>query len=33
MKIAVCVKHAIDETELKVDPAGNPQLRGAQPAR
>ena len=29
MKIAVCVKHAIDEAELKVDQAGNPQLAGA----
>jgi electron transfer flavoprotein beta subunit len=29
MRIAVCVKHAIDETELKVDSAGNPQLKGA----
>ncbi|HXW94706.1 MAG TPA: electron transfer flavoprotein subunit beta/FixA family protein [Nitrososphaerales archaeon] len=29
MKIAVCVKNAVDETELKVDPGGNPQLRGA----
>jgi len=29
MKIAVCVKHAVDETELKVDSGGNPQLRGA----
>jgi electron transfer flavoprotein beta subunit len=29
MKIAVCVKHAIDEAELKVDSAGNPQLTGA----
>jgi electron transfer flavoprotein beta subunit len=29
MKIAVCVKHAIDETELKVDSGGNPQLKGA----
>jgi electron transfer flavoprotein beta subunit len=29
MKIAVCVKHAIDETELKVDSEGNPQLKGA----
>jgi electron transfer flavoprotein beta subunit len=29
MKIAVCVKHAVDETELKVDSAGSPQLKGA----
>jgi electron transfer flavoprotein beta subunit len=29
MKIAVCVKHAIDETELKTDSSGNPQLKGA----
>ncbi len=29
MKIAVCVKSAVDETELKVDSAGNPQLTGA----
>jgi len=29
MKIAVCVKHVVDETELKVDPGGNPQLKGA----
>ncbi len=29
MKIAVCVKHAVDETELKVDSAGNPLLKGA----
>jgi len=29
MKIAVCVKHAVDEAELKVDSAGNPQLAGA----
>ncbi len=29
MKIAVCVKHAVDEAELKTDPAGSPQLRGA----
>jgi len=29
MKIAVCVKHAVDETELKVDAGGNPQLKGA----
>jgi len=29
MKIAVCVKHAVDETELKVDSGGNPQLKGA----
>ena len=29
MKIAVCVKHAVDETELKVDPTGSPQLKGA----
>jgi len=29
MKIAVCVKHAIDETELKVDSTGSPQLKGA----
>jgi electron transfer flavoprotein beta subunit len=29
VKIAVCVKHAVDETELKVDQAGNPQFAGA----
>lgn len=29
MKIAVCVKHAIDEAELKIDPSGSPQLAGA----
>jgi len=29
MKIAVCVKHAVDEAELKVDSGGNPQLAGA----
>ena len=29
MKIAVCVKHAIDETELRVDSGGRPQLEGA----
>ena len=30
MKIVVCVKHAIDESELKVDGQGRPQLQGAQ---
>jgi electron transfer flavoprotein beta subunit len=30
MKVAVCVKHAIDESELKVDAQGRPQLQGAQ---
>ena len=29
MKIAVCVKHAIDETELKTDSSGVPRLSGA----
>ena len=29
MKIAVCVKHAIDEAELKVDSGGKPVLAGA----
>ena len=29
MRIAVCVKHAIDETELKIDSSGAPQLSGA----
>ena len=29
MRIAVCVKHAIDEAELKTDQSGNPQLKGA----
>ena len=29
MKIAVCVKHAVDESELKIDPSGKPQLDGA----
>lgn len=30
MNIVVCVKHAIDESELKVDSAGTPILQGAQ---
>lgn len=30
MKVVVCVKHAIDESELKVDGQGRPQLQGAQ---
>jgi len=30
MKIVVCVKHAIDESELKADAQGRPQLQGAQ---
>jgi electron transfer flavoprotein beta subunit len=30
MKVVVCVKHAIDESELKVDTQGRPQLQGAQ---
>ena len=29
MKIAVCVKHAVDETELKIDSSGKPVLAGA----
>lgn len=29
MKIAVCVKHAVDETELKADQSGKPILKGA----
>ncbi len=29
MKVAVCVKHAIDEAELKIDSSGNPLLAGA----
>ncbi len=29
MKVAVCVKHAIDETELKTGPSGSPVLAGA----
>ncbi|QQG49211.1 MAG: electron transfer flavoprotein subunit beta/FixA family protein [archaeon] len=29
MKIAVCVKQALDEAELRVDPSGRPQLEGA----
>ena len=29
MKIAVCVKHAVDEAELKLDPSGKPVLAGA----
>lgn len=29
MKIAVCVKHAIDESELRLDPTGKPILAGA----
>ncbi len=29
MKIAVCVKHTVDEAELKVDSSGSPQLAGA----
>ncbi|MDG6938427.1 MAG: electron transfer flavoprotein subunit beta/FixA family protein [Nitrososphaerota archaeon] len=29
MKIAVCVKHAVDETELRLDPGGRPVLAGA----
>jgi electron transfer flavoprotein beta subunit len=29
VKIAVCVKHAIDEAELKLDPGGRPILGGA----
>ncbi len=28
MKIAVCVKHAVDEAELKVDQSGSPVLAG-----
>ena len=29
MKVAVCVKHAVDEAELKVDSSGSPVLAGA----
>ena len=29
MKIAVCVKHAVDETELKIDSSGKPLLEKA----
>ena len=29
MKVAVCVKHAVDETELKIDSSGKPLLNGA----
>jgi electron transfer flavoprotein beta subunit len=29
MRIAVCVKHAIDETELKIDSSGRPVINGA----
>ena len=29
MKIAVCVKHAVDEAELKIGPEGSPLLAGA----
>jgi electron transfer flavoprotein beta subunit len=29
VKIAVCVKHAVDEAELKTDPSGRPVLAGA----
>ena len=30
MRFAVCVKHAVDESELKIDSSGKPQLEGAQ---
>jgi len=30
MNIVVCVKHAVDESELRADAAGKPQLLGAQ---
>lgn len=29
MKVAVCVKHAVDETELRIDASGKPILQGA----
>jgi electron transfer flavoprotein beta subunit len=29
MRFAVCVKHAVDESELKIDSGGRPQLDGA----
>lgn len=29
MKVAVCVKHALDETELKIDQSGRPLLEGS----
>ncbi len=30
MNVVVCVKHAIDESELRADSSGSPQLQGAQ---
>ena len=30
MNIVVCVKHAVDESELRADAGGKPQLQGAQ---
>ena len=30
VNIVVCVKHAVDESELRADPSGRPQLQGAQ---
>ncbi|MDA4114049.1 MAG: electron transfer flavoprotein subunit beta/FixA family protein [Thaumarchaeota archaeon] len=30
MNLVVCVKHAVDESELRADAAGKPQLLGAQ---
>ena len=30
MNVAVCVKHAVDEGELRADASGRPQLQGAQ---
>ena len=29
MRVAVCVKHAVDETELKIDQSGVPQVEGS----
>ena len=29
MKIAVCVKHAVDETELRMDSAGSPLVESS----
>ena len=30
MNIVVCIKHAVDESELRADAGGKPQLQGAQ---
>ena len=29
MRLAVCVKHAVDETELRIDPSGKPLIEGS----